>query len=88
LICQTKNIPINNTLLAKISLHRNLGSIEIQDQISATRTLIESYSFLDKNRTAIWGFSHGGFATLMTLAQDVSNPVFSCGIAGTIVDSE
>jgi dipeptidyl-peptidase-4 len=64
--------------------HRNLGTVEIQDQLSATRTLLQSYEFLDKNRTAIWGWSHGGFATLMTLAQDIFDPVFSCGIAGAI----
>jgi dipeptidyl aminopeptidase/acylaminoacyl peptidase len=57
--------------------------VEIQDQINITRGLLESYNFLDRERVAIWGWSHGGYATLMTLGQDEGpSPVFSCGIAG------
>jgi Prolyl oligopeptidase family len=55
------------------------------DQIAVTRKLLERYSYLDSTRTAIWGWSYGGFATLMTLEQDVGpSPVFSCGISGIL----
>jgi hypothetical protein len=57
----------------------------MEDQIAVTRKLVETYSFMDKTRTGIWGWSYGGFATLMTLEQDVApDPVFSCGISGAI----
>jgi hypothetical protein len=66
-------------------LFRNLGTVEMEDQIAVTRKLVETYSFMDKTRTGIWGWSYGGFATLMTLEQDVApDPVFSCGISGSI----
>jgi dipeptidyl-peptidase-4 len=58
----------------------------MEDQIAVTRKLVETYSFMDKTRTGIWGWSYGGFATLMTLEQDVApDPVFSCGISGSIL---
>jgi dipeptidyl-peptidase-4 len=66
-----------------IVLFRNLGTVEMEDQIAVSRKLLERYSYLDATRTAIWGWSYGGFATLMTLEQDVGpSPVFSCGISG------
>ncbi len=67
----------------KLFFFRNLGTVEMEDQIAVTRKLVANYSFMDASRTAIWGWSYGGFATLMTLEQDVGpNPTFSCGISG------
>lgn len=43
------------------ALYRKLGSVEIEDQISTAKKLQEKYSFIDKNRTAIWGWSYGGY---------------------------
>ena len=64
-------------------VYRRLGSVEMEDQISSTRLLLSRYGYLDPTRTAIWGWSYGGFATVMTLEQDAGpNPVFSCGISG------
>ena len=55
----------------------------MEDQIAVTKKLLERYSYLDSTRTAIWGWSYGGFATLMTLEQDTGPaPAFSCGISG------
>jgi len=63
-------------------VYRKLGDLEIKDQITSTRQLLSRYSFLDPNRTAIWGGSYGGYATLMALEQDDGpDPVFSCGIS-------
>ena len=36
--------------------------------------------FVDGNRTAIWGWSYGGFATASVLAADSAN-VFKCGMS-------
>ena len=55
----------------------------MDDQISVTRKLAEQFSFIDKERIGIWGWSYGGFNTAMTLERDVGpDPVFSCGISG------
>ena len=61
-------------------VYRKLGSVEMQDQIYGAQQLLERYEFLDPERTAIWGWSYGGYATLMTLVQD-TDKVFSCGLA-------
>lgn len=69
-------------------VYRNLGSVEMEDQIAVTRKLVSMFGYLDATRTAIWGWSYGGFATLMTLEQDVGPaPVFSCGISVAPVTS-
>ncbi|VDP15015.1 unnamed protein product [Soboliphyme baturini] len=58
-------------------VYRNLGTIEIFDQINGFRKLLEEYSFLDANRTAVWGWSYGGFATGHIVEYDGFN-VFKC----------
>jgi len=69
-------------------VYRNLGTVEIQDQISVTRHLVNTYPYMDEKRTAIWGWSYGGFATAMTLEQDTGpDQVFSCGISVAPVSS-
>jgi len=69
-------------------VYRNLGTVEIQDQIAVTRQLVNTYPYMDEERTAIWGWSYGGFATAMTLEQDTGpDQVFSCGISVAPVSS-
>lgn len=46
----------------------------------------EKYAFIDRNNTAIWGWSYGGFATAWTLVKDKEN-VFKCGISVAPVTS-
>lgn len=36
--------------------------------------------YVDAERTAIWGWSYGGYAAGMALAKDTEN-VFKCGIS-------
>ncbi|KAI5703922.1 hypothetical protein M8J75_000106 [Diaphorina citri] len=67
-----------NTL--KYAGYRRLGTVEIYDQINVTRYLQENLPYIDKTRTAIWGWSYGGYATGLALALDPSN-VFKCGIS-------
>ena len=37
--------------------------------------------FIEKNKIGIWGWSYGGYVTLMALALDYFDAVFQCGIA-------
>jgi len=71
-------------------VYKNLGTVEIQDQISVTQKLVETFDYMDPERVAIWGWSYGGFATAMTLEQDdgvTQDEVFKCGISVAPVSS-
>lgn len=61
-------------------LNNKLGTVEILDQITVTKILQERYKFIDAERTAIWGWSYGGYATALALEYDTEN-VFKCGIS-------
>ena len=64
-------------------MYRNLGTVEMEDEIAVTRSLVASHAFMDPGRVAIWGWSYGGFNTAMTLERDQGvEAVFKCGIAG------
>jgi len=63
-------------------IYYKLGQPEVQDQIDVTKSLVDQYSFIDKNNVAIWGWSYGGFVTAAVLAADADQSnVFKCGIS-------
>lgn len=43
------------------------GGREVEDAYSARNYMLENYSFVDKNRVGILGWSHGGLITLMNI---------------------
>ena len=55
-----------------------LGQLEARDQVE-TALWLGRQSYVDKDRIAIWGWSFGGFNTLMAMSEGRS--VFRCGIA-------
>ena len=55
-----------------------LGQLEAKDQVEAALWLSKQ-SYVDKDRIAIWGWSFGGFNTLMSMSE--GRGVFRCGIA-------
>ena len=57
-----------------------LGTIEMEDQISVMQSLTQLYPYIDDTKNGIWGWSYGGYATLMTTIQDTSD-VFECSLA-------
>lgn len=61
------------------TLNRQLGSVEIEDQITVTRYLQQNTHWVDRNRTCIWGWSYGGYAASLALAR--GGDVFRCGMA-------
>ncbi|XP_018402470.1 PREDICTED: venom dipeptidyl peptidase 4-like [Cyphomyrmex costatus] len=67
-------------------IYRKLGTVEIEDTIAVTEILQKQYSWIDANRTGIWGWSYGGFTTGMVMIQD-TNSVFKCGISIAPVSS-
>lgn len=42
------------------SVNNQLGTYEMDDQISVTKYLIDKYKFIDSKRVGIWGWSYGG----------------------------
>ena len=55
-----------------------LGELESHDQVEAALWLGKQ-SYVDKDRIAIWGWSYGGFNTLMSMSE--GRPVFRAGVA-------
>lgn len=68
------------------TLNNKLGTVEVEDQIAVAKWLQNNFAFIDAKRTAIWGWSYGGYATAMTLATDTEK-VFQCGISVAPVTS-
>lgn len=62
------------------ALYRQLGTVEVQDQIETMAKLKMKHSYLSANKTAIWGWSYGGYVSAMSLATDQSN-VFQCAVS-------
>lgn len=62
------------------SLYHRFGTYEVEDQINVTRYLKENLPYIDKTKTAIWGWSYGGYASAMALAYDTQD-VFKCGMS-------
>ncbi|XP_046746461.1 venom dipeptidyl peptidase 4-like [Diprion similis] len=67
-------------------VYRHLGSAEVEDQIAVTKVLQKTYGWIDANRTAMWGWSYGGYTSTMVLATDIDS-VFKCAIAVAPVSS-
>lgn len=62
----------------KKQTYKHLGVMEAQDQVAAAKYL-GSQSYIDAERIAIWGWSYGGYTTLMSMSE--GTPVFKCGVA-------
>ncbi len=60
------------------STYLNLGIKEAKDQV-ATAQYLGSLPYVDKNRIGIWGWSYGGYMTIMSMSE--GTPVFKAGAA-------
>lgn len=56
----------------------NLGNLESKDQVE-TALYVGSLPYVDKERIGIWGWSYGGFNTLMSMSE--GRGVFRAGVA-------
>lgn len=59
-------------------VYLNLGKYETEDQIAGAKALA-SLPYVDSNRMALFGWSYGGYMTLMEMT-DADSP-FKCGVA-------
>jgi dipeptidyl-peptidase 4 len=63
-------------------IHDKLGEIEVADQVQGARWLA-SLGFVDPSRIGAWGWSYGGYMTLMLMFQ--APDVFRAGVSGAPV---
>jgi dipeptidyl-peptidase-4 len=66
-------------------LYRQFGRVEVEDQLDGVRWLTEQ-GLADASRIGIYGWSYGGYMTLMCLAK--APKVFKVGIAGAPVTDQ
>src|SRR5205809_3629582 len=69
-------------LAFEASIHRRLGEFEVCDQVEGVRWL-ETLGFADVSRVGIYGWSYGGYMTMMALLTQPD--VFKAGVAGAPV---
>jgi dipeptidyl-peptidase-4 len=72
----------NRGLAFEAPIARNMGDIEVRDQVDAVRALAER-DYVDGERVGIYGWSYGGYMTLMALLR--APDVFRVGVAGAPV---
>jgi len=63
-------------------LHENwhkLGSVEVEDYLKVVNYLKNEIHFVDHTRTAIWGWSYGGYIAASALTHETN--AFNCSIA-------
>lgn len=63
-------------------IHRRMGTIEVEDQVAGVRYLASLGGF-DTSRAGIYGWSYGGYMTLMAMLK--APGVFRVGVAGAPV---
>ena len=63
-------------------IHDKLGDIEVADQVQGARWLA-SQSYIDPARIGVWGWSYGGYMTLMLMFK--APDVFRAGVSGAPV---
>ena len=64
------------------ALHLRMGILEVEDQLAGLDWL-QARDFVDADRVGLWGWSYGGYMTLMTALQAPGR--FAAGIAGAPV---
>jgi dipeptidyl-peptidase-4 len=69
----------NRSVAFERAIHRGFGQAEVEDQLLGARFL-QSLSWIDPARVGVYGWSQGGFMTLMMMTADGSP--FTAGMAG------
>lgn len=61
----------------QFAMKKSFGTVDVASVTAAAAYLQRNLTYVDADRTAIWGWSYGGFLSLSTLGQDEDN-VFAC----------
>ncbi|MCG3121006.1 MAG: Dipeptidyl aminopeptidase 4 [bacterium] len=62
------------------AVHKNMGTVEAQDQIAAAK-YFGALPYVDEKRIGIWGWSYGGYNTLMAMTKYDGPQVIKLGMA-------
>lgn len=81
-----RGAPVPKGAAWRKSIYKNIGVLNIRDQAMATKKLLETYSFMDKDRVAVHGWSGGGSSTLNLLFQYPE--IYKTGIAVAAVANQ
>jgi dipeptidyl-peptidase 4 len=63
-------------------IHGKLGDVEFKDQVTGARWLA-AQSYIDPKRIGVWGWSYGGYMTLMLMFK--APEIFHAGVSGAPV---
>jgi dipeptidyl-peptidase-4 len=74
-----RGAPVPKGAAWRKAIYKNIGIINIRDQALATKKLLATYPYLDKDRVAVHGWSGGGSSTLNLLFQYPE--IYKTGIA-------
>ncbi|MGF1924020.1 MAG: DPP IV N-terminal domain-containing protein [Bacteroidia bacterium] len=81
-----RGAPVPKGAAWRKSIYKNIGVLNIRDQAMATKKLLETYKFMDKDRVAVHGWSGGGSTTLNLLFQYPE--IYKTGIAVAAVTNQ
>lgn len=70
----------------KTATQNRLGILEAEDQTAAAKHFSEM-AYIDEDRTGIWGWSYGGYLSLLAMTYEDGPEVFEAGIAVAPVTS-
>ena len=70
-------------LAFEAALDRRMGTVEVEDQAAGVRWLAANRDYADVDRVGIYGWSYGGYMTLMCMLREPD--LFKAGVAGAPV---
>jgi dipeptidyl-peptidase-4 len=73
----------NRGLAFEAALNRDMGNIEVVDQAAGLAWLEDNFHYVDASRAGIYGWSYGGYMTLLCMAKRPD--LFQVGVAGAPV---
>ncbi|WP_262919134.1 alpha/beta hydrolase family protein [Niabella hibiscisoli] len=82
----SRGTPVPKGRTWRKALYKNIGILNINDQAMGAKALLKQYSYLDSERTAVWGWSGGGSTTLNLMFQFPE--VYKTGIAVAAVGNQ
>jgi dipeptidyl-peptidase-4 len=81
-----RGAPVPKGAAWRKAIYKNIGIINIRDQAMATKKLLATYPYMDKDRVAVHGWSGGGSSTLNLLFQYPE--IYKTGIAVAAVANQ
>ncbi len=82
----SRGTPVPKGRTWRKALYKNIGILNIHDQAMAAKAMLKQYSYLDAERTAVWGWSGGGSTTLNLMFQFPE--IYKTGIAVAAVGNQ